>query len=149
MVYPGMEILQDNRLCTLGYVDPVQKIAYTAGHCRSGAAAVTDKNRRVIGHLAAFRDNTPSGTTVATDQLITDYEAIVLADGVTSNNILPGGRPRPRFTGAGSGIAVGTKVYWDATNKVATATASTNKYLGKTTKVAADGDATVRVRLTP
>ena len=93
MVYPGMEILQDNRLCTLGYVDPAQKIAYTAGHCRSGGAAVTDKNRRVIGHLAAFRDNTPSGTTVATDQLITDYEAIVLADGVTSNNILPGGRP--------------------------------------------------------
>ena len=37
MVYPGMEILQENRLCTLGYVDPVQKIAYTAGHCRSGA----------------------------------------------------------------------------------------------------------------
>ena len=91
--YPGMEILQENRLCTLGYVDPVQKIAYTAGHCRSGTAPVTDKNRRVIGHLAAFRDNTPSGTTVATDQVITDYEAIVLADGVTSNNILPGGRP--------------------------------------------------------
>src|SRR5271170_4670489 len=89
LVYPGMEILQDNRLCTLGYVDPTQKIAYTAGHCRSGTAAVTDKNRRVIGHLAAFRDNTPSGTTVATDQRITDYEAIVLADGVTSNNILP------------------------------------------------------------
>jgi len=45
--------------------------------------------------------------------------------------------------------AVGTKVYWDSTNKQATATVSTNKYLGKTTKVAADGDATVRVRLTP
>jgi hypothetical protein len=93
LVYPGMEILQDNRLCTLGYVDPAQKIAYTAGHCRSGTAAVTDVNRRVIGHLAAFRDNTPSGTTVATNQLIADYEAIVLADGVTSSNILPGGRP--------------------------------------------------------
>ena len=50
-------------------------------------------------------------------------------------------------SGASSGIAAGTKVYWDATNVVATTTASTNKYLGKTTKVAADGDATVRVRL--
>jgi predicted RecA/RadA family phage recombinase len=54
-----------------------------------------------------------------------------------------------KATGTGSGIAVGTKVYWDATNKVATATASTNKYLGKTVRAAADGDATVRVRLVP
>ena len=30
----------------------------------------------------------------------------------------------PKATGAGSGIAAGTKVYWDATNKVATATAA-------------------------
>lgn len=52
-----------------------------------------------------------------------------------------------KATGAGSGIAAGTKVYWDATNKVATATVGTNKFLGKTTKAAADGDATVRVRL--
>jgi predicted RecA/RadA family phage recombinase len=54
-----------------------------------------------------------------------------------------------KATGAGSGIAVGTKVYWDSTNKVATATVGTNKYLGKTARVAADGDATVRVRLIP
>ena len=54
-----------------------------------------------------------------------------------------------KATGAGSGIAVGTKVYWDAAVKVATATVGTNKYLGKTVQAAADGDATVRVRLTP
>ena len=52
-----------------------------------------------------------------------------------------------KASGAGAGITVGTKVYWDATNKVATATAGTNKFLGKTTKAAADADATVRVRL--
>jgi hypothetical protein len=92
MVYPGMEIHQDNRVCTLGYVDPSLKIAFTAGHCRGGGA-VTDKDHNVIGHLATFRDNTPSGSTVATDQLISDYEAIVLADNVPANNILPGGRP--------------------------------------------------------
>jgi hypothetical protein len=92
MVFPGMEIHQDNRVCTLGYVDPNLKIAFTAGHCR-GAGVVTDKERRVIGRLAAFRDNTPSGTTVATDQMITDYEAIVLDNSVMANNILPGGRP--------------------------------------------------------
>jgi hypothetical protein len=53
----------------------------------------------------------------------------------------------PKATGAGSGIAAGTSVYWDATNKVATATATGNKLMGKTTLVAADADATVRVRL--
>jgi hypothetical protein len=93
MVFPGMEIHQDNRVCTLGYVDPSLKIAFTAGHCRGGAGVVTDKGGNVIGRLAAFRDNTPSGTTVATDQLITDYEAIVLDNNVMANNILPGGRP--------------------------------------------------------
>ncbi len=93
MVYPGMEIHQDNRVCTLGYVDPGLKIAFTAGHCRGGAGVVTDRGGAVIGRLAAFRDNTPSGTTVATDQLITDYEAIVLDNGVMANDVLPGGRP--------------------------------------------------------
>ncbi|MEB3981328.1 hypothetical protein OQ968_08650 [Mycobacterium sp. 663a-19] len=91
VVFPGMEIHQDSHLCTLGYVDPATKIAFTAGHCRGGGV-VTDKDRHVIGHLATFRDNTPSGATVATDQVVNDYEAIVL-DNVPANDILPGGRP--------------------------------------------------------
>ncbi len=91
VVFPGMEIHQDNRVCTLGYVDPTMRIAFTAGHCRGGGA-VYDKNNNVIGRLATFRDNTPTGTTVATDQLISDYEAIVLDDSVAPSNILPGGR---------------------------------------------------------
>jgi predicted RecA/RadA family phage recombinase len=53
----------------------------------------------------------------------------------------------PKATGAGSAIAIGIQAYWDATNKVVTATATGNKYLGKTTKAAADADVTVRVRL--
>lgn len=88
---PGMEIRQDNHVCTLGYVDPALKIAFTAGHCRGGGA-VTSRDYKVIGHLRAFRDNTPSGSTVATHELIADYEAIVLADDVTASNILPSGR---------------------------------------------------------
>jgi hypothetical protein len=91
LVFPGMEIHQDNRVCTLGYVDPALKIAFTAGHCRGGGA-VFDRDHNVIGRLATFRDNTPSGTTVATDQLISDYEAIVLDGSVTASDILPGGR---------------------------------------------------------
>jgi len=53
----------------------------------------------------------------------------------------------PKSTAGGSGIAVGTVVYWDATNKVATATSTGNKQLGRTVLAAADADTTVRVRL--
>jgi len=52
-----------------------------------------------------------------------------------------------KATGTSTAIAAGTKVYWDATNKVATATATSNKYIGKVVKAAVDADATVRVRL--
>ena len=53
----------------------------------------------------------------------------------------------PKATGAGSGIAVGTSVYWAAAASQATATAAGNKLIGKTVRAAADGDATVRVRM--
>jgi hypothetical protein len=91
LVYPGMEIHQGGHLCTLGYVDPGLRVAFTAGHCHGGGP-VTDKDNNVIGRLATFRANTPDGAVVATDQAITDYESIVLTDGVAANNILPGGR---------------------------------------------------------
>ncbi len=53
----------------------------------------------------------------------------------------------PKATGAASGIAVGTIVYWDNTNGVATATAAGNKKIGTTVLVAADADTKVRVRM--
>ncbi len=53
----------------------------------------------------------------------------------------------PKATGAGTAIGAGAKVYWNATAKQATTTATGNKYLGKTVKAAVDADATVRVRL--
>ena len=90
-VFPGMEIRQDIHACTLGYVDPVLRVAFTAGHCR-GSGAVTDRDGALVGHLATYRDNTPSGSTVNTDQVIADYEAIVLADDVAPSDILPDGR---------------------------------------------------------
>jgi hypothetical protein len=91
-VYPGMEIRQGTNLCTLGYVDPTLKIAVTAGHCRGGSA-VTDRENNPIGTMAMFRDTTPDGSTVSTDQSISDYEGIGLAGDVVPNNVLPGGRP--------------------------------------------------------
>ena len=55
----------------------------------------------------------------------------------------------PKATGAGTGIAAGTRVYWDVAEQVAKADseAGANKEIGKTAKAASDDDALVRVRL--
>jgi hypothetical protein len=98
-VYPGMEIHQAEHVCTLGFVDTRLRTAYTAGHCR-GSGLVYDKDNNVIGRMTTFRDNTPTGSTVATDQLIADYEAIALAEGVAASDVLPVGRPLRSGAGA-------------------------------------------------
>jgi hypothetical protein len=91
VVYPGMEIRQDTNVCTLGYVDPQARIAFTAGHCR-GSGQVRDNAGNLIGMQTLFRDNTPNGATVDTNHQIADWETITLAPDVAVNNILPGGR---------------------------------------------------------
>jgi hypothetical protein len=91
LVYPGMEIHQGSNVCTLGFVDPGARTAFTAGHCR-GDGSVVDRVGNPIGALAVFRDNTPDGATVATDHMISDWEAISLAPDVEINDVLPGGR---------------------------------------------------------
>ena len=55
----------------------------------------------------------------------------------------------PKATGVSTAIAVGKTVYWDAGDEEAKEDdeSGANKLLGKTVKAAADGDATVRVRL--
>ena len=90
-VFPGMEIRQGSTVCTLGFIDPVARIAFSAGHCR-GNGTVTDRAGRFIGVVATSRDNTPDGTVVRTDQVIADYQTIRLASDVTVSTVLPGGR---------------------------------------------------------
>jgi hypothetical protein len=91
VVSPGMENRQARKVCTLGNVDPVARIAYSAGHCHADGP-VTDRDGRFIGMVSTFQDNTPDGAVVRTDQVISDYEAITLGADVTVNNVLPGGR---------------------------------------------------------
>ena len=91
VVSPGMEIRQGGTMCTLGFVDPVQRVAFSAGHCNA-SGPVTDRNGRFVGVVTAAHDNTPDGTVVRVDQVISDFETISLAADVTVNNILPGGR---------------------------------------------------------
>ncbi|GAA1223551.1 hypothetical protein GCM10009632_49390 [Mycolicibacterium alvei] len=91
LVYPGMEIRQGTNVCTLGYVDPMSRVGFTAGHCRGGGS-VGDRDGNFIGHQGSFQDNTPDGATVDTNYMISDWETIQLAADVAVNNILPGGR---------------------------------------------------------
>ena len=91
LVYPGMEVHQDTNVCTIGFVDPHTRVAFTAGHCR-GSGPVSDRDGHHIGHQATFRDNTPDGATIDTNHQISDWEAIQLSGDVAVNNILPGGR---------------------------------------------------------
>jgi len=91
LVYPGMEIHQDSVLCTLGYVDPQTRTAFTAGHCRA-SGTVSDKHDAVIGTQGSFRDNTPDGMTIDTNYQIADWEVIHLGPDVAVNNVLPSGR---------------------------------------------------------
>jgi predicted RecA/RadA family phage recombinase len=87
-------------------------------------------------------------------------DVVVLGElvGVANRNIqanTPGGLTVtgvidfPKATGGGSGIAFGSKVYWDAAAKQATTNAASgaNKLIGKTVHAAADADATACVRL--
>jgi len=89
--FPGMEIRQESTVCTLGYIDPVRRVAFSAGHCR-GNGPVTDRSGRPIGVVTTSRDNTPDGTVVRTDQVISDYETIALGADVAIDNVLPSGR---------------------------------------------------------
>ena len=75
LVHPGMEIIQGTNVCTLGYVDPQARVAFTAGHCR-GNGLVHDRDGHFVGNQALFRDNTPDGATIDTDHQIADWEAI-------------------------------------------------------------------------
>ncbi|WP_448394005.1 Rv1815 family serine proteinase [Mycolicibacterium sp. XJ879] len=91
VVHPGMEIRQDNTVCTLGFVDLHARVAFTAGHCR-GSGHVRDRNGNFVGTQVQFRDNTPNGATVDTNHQITDWQIIGLGPDVAVNNVLPGGR---------------------------------------------------------
>ena len=53
----------------------------------------------------------------------------------------------PKATGSGDAIAAGIKCYWNAGAEVATATADSNVYIGKSVQAAAATAATVRIKL--
>jgi predicted RecA/RadA family phage recombinase len=96
-------------------------------------------------------DYTPA-TDVVVGQVVVQGDLVGVAEHAIPANTLGslsvwGVYDFPKATSAGSALAAGTIVYWDATNNMATATATGNKKIGTTVLAAADADATVRIRL--
>ena len=67
-----MEIRQGTTVTRWDSSIPLRASAASAGHCR-GTGAVTDRDGRFVGTVATARDNTPDGTVVRTDEVISDY----------------------------------------------------------------------------
>jgi len=98
-------------------------------------------------------DYTP-GAAVAAGDVVVQGDLLGIAKVPIAANALgalavEGVYEMPKATGVGAGIAAGAKVYWKAASKVVQADSESgaNKYVGKVVKAAADGDATVLVRL--
>ena len=96
-------------------------------------------------------DYTPAANVLAGDVIVQgDLVGVPKLD-ITANRLgslaVSGVFDFPKDTGSSSGIAAGTKCYWDAVNEVATATVGSNKLIGKAVQAAGDDDETVRIRL--
>lgn len=89
-----------------------------------------------------------AGDVVVQGELIGVAKLDILAGGLGSLAVA-GVYDLPKATGGGTAITAGASVYWDVAEGVAKTNAESgaNKLLGKTTRAAADADATVRVRL--
>ena len=90
--------------------------------------------------------DTPAGTVVVQGDLV-GVTNLDLAANILGALTVYGVFDFAKAISGGSALAAGTSVYWDNTAKVATATASGNKLIGKVVRAAVDADATVRVRL--
>jgi predicted RecA/RadA family phage recombinase len=104
-------------------------------------------------HDGRYVDYTPAAD-VAADAVVVQGELVGVAPRAIPANALGslavgGVFDFPKATVAGSAIGAGLRVYYDEAEAVAKTDAEggANKLIGKTTKAAADADATVRVRL--
>ena len=94
-------------------------------------------------------DYTPGSAVAAGDVVVLGSIGVGVADSAIAANalgavVVDGLVEFPKATGAINAYA---KVYWDATNKVVTTTATNNNLAGYAVAAAASGDATVRVKL--
>lgn len=92
LVYPGMEIVQGNTTCTLGYVDPKSRVGIAAGQCSANSdGPVYDTNGNRVGKMVIAHSNWSDGSTVTGNVYMVDYEGIIFDPSVPINDILPNG----------------------------------------------------------
>lgn len=109
--------------------------------------------KAIFVHEGKFVDYTPGADVSAGTVVVQEDLVGVVAVDTKANTLgslaVAGVFDFPKATGESSGIAAGTKVYWDVADSEAKADDETgaNKYIGKVVKAAGDDDATVRVRL--
>jgi predicted RecA/RadA family phage recombinase len=107
----------------------------------------------VFRHQGAAIDHTPGGDVAAGDVVVQGELVGVARLDIKANALgalaVEGVFDFPKATGAGSALAAGAEAYWDAGAQQATAdpAAGANKRIGRVVRAAADGDATVRIRL--
>jgi hypothetical protein len=105
MVFPGMEVQDENSACMVGFVEARLRIAVTAGQC-GGGATVTDRNKEVLGtvvqaHRKLAEDAGADGSTQAAD-----YEVIALAPNIAASDVLPTGRRLQSSPALRAGLAL-------------------------------------------
>jgi predicted RecA/RadA family phage recombinase len=102
-------------------------------------------------HEGDFVDYTPSADVASGDVVVQNGLVGIALRPILSGTLgalaVEGVFELPKATGASTAIDVGKKVYWNATNKQVTETASGNTLLGKTVKASVDADAIVRVSI--
>jgi len=107
----------------------------------------------IFRHEGDAIDYTPGADVAAGDVVVQDELVGVARLDIKANALgalaVAGVFDFPKATGGGTAITAGAVVYWDDTNDVATTDDGTgaNKPIGKAVLAAADGDATVRARL--
>ncbi len=90
--------------------------------------------------------DTPAGSVVVQGDLIGVAVRPIAANALGALAV-EGVYDVPKASGGGTAIGAGASVYWDGAAQHATTTSAGNKFMGKTTRAAADADTTVRVRL--
>lgn len=98
-------------------------------------------------------DHTPGSDVALGDVLvIVDMIAVAhraIASGVKGSLMTGGVFNFTKAAGGSTAIPMGTIVYWDDTNNVATSTASTHKKLGLASKASVDADVLQEVLMRP
>jgi len=120
----GDPILMENPMATATFIHDGNTIDYTPSSDVAAGAVV------VLGDLVGIAQRAIAANTLGALTLVGVFDL-------------------PKATGAGTGIAAGATLFWDAGNQVVTADSGSgaNKRLGNAAAVAGTADATARVRL--